>query len=350
MFCPFCGNDQAENKAAKFCSNCGKSLTGKPTKGNAVRKVKEKSAKVGVALTPFVEKNVAGFRQLINKVNFKKLGLFGGGGVALLALLAIGAYFGIEAYQITMKDDVHLADVIDAQKLDDIAKSSCSGVEQLMLTDSEKLTYESQKTKLDSVSASTNLRAILKYRDANLWTMDTIPDADENFSSQANKALDAELSSNPRIIASSYQVVLKSLIPEFKTFVLDKCGLTSTFASNASFITDYNNSQSTLNDKANSAPWYPNGYFETADGLIAWKWVQIYEDCYSCRYSHVSVIAKEGCYGGLYAETNFLHNGVVIDWTNDSLPSLGAGQKAVLLFKSYNDNADQTEAPTFNCH
>ena len=44
------------------------------------------------------------------------------------------------------------------------------------------------------------------------------------------------------------------------------------------------------------------------------------------------VVSRDGCYNGLYGEINIEKNGVVIDYTNDVIGSLGAGKTAKLSF------------------
>lgn len=337
MFCPNCGDDQSQNSNSKFCSNCGEPFDGKGPRTNPLASAKAKTKQLSEKLTPFIENRVGGFRRFLNKINLKKVGIFGGGGIALLAMLGVGAYFAIDAYQITLKDKVVLSDLLDSEKVDELVKASCSSAEQLILSSSERATYESQKTKIDLVRAKSDLRSILKYRDANYWTMDSIPDPDTELSSQATKSLDEELSTNPRIMASGYQVILKSLVPEFSKLILTKCGISAKFESNASFISSYNVSQVALNSKADSAPWYPDGYWTRMDGTneFALKWVERGHDCYSCYQWDLNVISRDGCYGGVYAELNLEQGNSVVGWTNDNLASLDAGQIGKMRFQSY---------------
>ncbi len=93
---------------------------------------------------------------------------------------------------------------------------------------------------------------------------------------------------------------------------------------------------SRVNTNALERPWYPKGYSEYDDN-IATKWDNSGGyDCYGCTYAKLMVVAHEGCSGGVYAEVNFLNSsGVAVDWSNDTLPSLGANSYAQLTFESY---------------
>lgn len=97
--------------------------------------------------------------------------------------------------------------------------------------------------------------------------------------------------------------------------------------------------------------WYPKGYNVRPDGELAFKFVRSNPDCYSCSAAAVNVVSKNGCPGGIYAEANVLDSaGTVIDWTNDSVPSLAPGQKARLNFTTYQDNADTIQIVDMTCN
>jgi len=87
--------------------------------------------------------------------------------------------------------------------------------------------------------------------------------------------------------------------------------------------------------------WAPKG-FTQVDESIAYKWTMNKgkSPCYDCSYWRMTVIVNQDCSSGVYGEMNMMDkSGAVVDWTNDSVPYLGAGQKAVLTFKSYSDPA-----------
>lgn len=98
--------------------------------------------------------------------------------------------------------------------------------------------------------------------------------------------------------------------------------------------------------------WVPGG-FNKWDGNVVWKWVDRDVDCSECVYWHIQILSRDGCPSGVYASINISKNDEVIDWTNDSIPYLGAGQKAVLEFKKYSLSGSgsnyQGELTELNC-
>ena len=83
--------------------------------------------------------------------------------------------------------------------------------------------------------------------------------------------------------------------------------------------------------------WAPAGYTQ-ADEYLAYKFTtnQGAWPCEDCNFWKVTVIANEDCSGGVYAEMNLLDSaGTIVDWTNDTVPYLAAGQKAILKFEHY---------------
>lgn len=99
--------------------------------------------------------------------------------------------------------------------------------------------------------------------------------------------------------------------------------------------------------------WYPEG-FEYYDDDLAYKFVTFEgsDPCSSeCSFWKVKVISQYGCPNGVYLEMNISDSsGTVIDWTNDSVPSLGANQSAVLNLITYDDSADSGTITDLVCH
>lgn len=100
--------------------------------------------------------------------------------------------------------------------------------------------------------------------------------------------------------------------------------------------------------------WAPSGYSQWDDSIAykfttkSGKW-----PCQDCNFWKVTVVANQGCPGGVYGELNMLDSrGTVQDWTNDSIPYLGPGEKAVLKFTHYNyDSSLKTgELTNLTCH
>ena len=95
-----------------------------------------------------------------------------------------------------------------------------------------------------------------------------------------------------------------------------------------------------LSTLASRVPWYPEDFSPLAtdvSGNLVGKFVEnAGNSCYRCGYVTLDVISQRGCPAGLYIEVNWLDSsGRVVDWTNDSLPYLGALQVGRLQFENY---------------
>jgi hypothetical protein len=108
--------------------------------------------------------------------------------------------------------------------------------------------------------------------------------------------------------------------------------------------------QIALDKIKNDTTWVPTGYYPwSEDKSIAYKWVKVNNDCYSCIYWTLEVVSKLGCSGGVYGEMNILQNGVVVDYTNDTLSYLSPGQKGRLSFETYRDGTFTGRLTELNC-
>lgn len=100
--------------------------------------------------------------------------------------------------------------------------------------------------------------------------------------------------------------------------------------------------------------WVPDGYDWHSDDF-ATKWVTNEGDwpCSDCNFWKLKIVPHYDCYSGVYAEINMLDSAeTVVDWTNDSLPSLSAGQTGLLVFENYpfDDNIDSGQLTELTCH
>ena len=109
---------------------------------------------------------------------------------------------------------------------------------------------------------------------------------------------------------------------------------------------------SRVNTNALDKPWYPKGYSEYDDN-IATKWDNSGGyDCYDCTYAKLMIVSQDGCSSSVYAEVNFLDSsGVAVDWSNDTLPSLGSMAYAELTFESYSaPSGGSVELSKIDCY
>ena len=100
---------------------------------------------------------------------------------------------------------------------------------------------------------------------------------------------------------------------------------------------------SRMSTLASQVPWYPEG-FDSYSSTIAYKWTTREGSwpCTGCSFWKMTIIAKNGCPNSVYAELNILRGGAVVDWTNDSLPSIRAGEPAILTFIDYPYNSSNS--------
>jgi hypothetical protein len=65
----------------------------------------------------------------------------------------------------------------------------------------------------------------------------------------------------------------------------------------------------------------------------------------------MSIIAREGCPSSLYAEITILDSsGTNIGYTNDTTSGLGAGQKAKMVFETFEPGAKNARLAEISCY
>lgn len=97
----------------------------------------------------------------------------------------------------------------------------------------------------------------------------------------------------------------------------------------------------------------PRGYkLWRGAGTVAWRWVEN-PTCDYGRCWQVEIVTRDGCPDGLYASLNIVDSSyAVIDYTNDSLDSLGPEQVARLTLTHLDDGEGeyQGELTEINCY
>lgn len=89
--------------------------------------------------------------------------------------------------------------------------------------------------------------------------------------------------------------------------------------------------------QAENVPWYPRGWNSWDEG-VAWRWIDGADCGYSFGYCwQIEVIARDGCADGIYAEMSILSGGTVTDYSNDTLGSLGPGERGRLDFEHFGE-------------
>lgn len=147
------------------------------------------------------------------------------------------------------------------------------------------------------------------------------------------------------------QAGLVESVDPYRDDSMQACGLDQEYSTTEGDVAAIDRQQASVVTAADNKPWYPKGYYEYGSN-VAWKWADGPSPCgYSrCWYSHIKVVTRDGCPSGLYAEVNKLNaSGTVIGWSNDSVPSLRPGQKARLVFVSY-DPSDKSSLAEISCY
>lgn len=134
---------------------------------------------------------------------------------------------------------------------------------------------------------------------------------------------------------------------------LAACGLTDSYDKTVDQAAKVDQLAGRITAQAENKPWYPKGYQEATDG-VAIKWIDSAADPCGygprCWFWTIDVVSDTGCPSGLYVAVNFTRGGTVVDWSNDTLPSLREGQKGRLQFYTYDRSTDAIELAEVNCY
>jgi hypothetical protein len=155
---------------------------------------------------------------------------------------------------------------------------------------------------------------------------------DSDSKERLDSAVDKAATSALNVVTDGQAGKITDLAP-YIADSMEACGLTTQYSTAQGKASEVNELAADLAAEAENKPWYPRGYSEySGDDSLAWKWTD--ESCgYSSGYCWtMRVTSKDGCYSGLYGEINIEKNDVVIDYTNDVIGSLGAGDTAKLSF------------------
>lgn len=218
----------------------------------------------------------------------------------------------------------------------------CGGFEGL-IADLEAVVVKREKSLSDKAD---DPYAAAKFVDRNAWIY-------EDLSVKFNGDWEA-LAVTSLNAVSDGQAGTVDDVDDYLAAALDACGLSEAYSGLQRDVQGIDAEQASVLSAAEDKPWYPKGYYEW-DSNVAWRYAndQGGDPCgYSrCTYGRVQVITLDGCPGGLYAEMNFKNSAdVVDDWSNDSVPFLGPGDKALLTFRSYTSLGDGTiQLVELNC-
>jgi hypothetical protein len=353
MFCPNCGT-KVESKIATFCVNCGQKVITQAPVPEAAQPTPASQPVVTPAPTNQLHPDVP----IIPPTKPKsKKGLFIGLGAAVLVLfIVIGAAAnsgstynsGTDSSNSgeTAEPAMTFAEFQTATGFEALTKAQCKPFASIATNTKGN---KSAKAKIKAVNkADKDEWSAYSYVNKHDWT------ADPGSALNAWQAKwDAQLSTTFDEIAvgatSDVSSSKADLMSDFESKVLTDCKLGSKKETTVTVLGDLSTKGAALVSLASAKPWYPRGYSEWEDGL-AWKWVDAYSDCYSCRYNHIKVVTRDGCSGGIYAEVNFERGGAVVDWTNDTVTYLGPGKKALLEFDTWESGSLSANLTTLTCN
>lgn len=218
------------------------------------------------------------------------------------------------------------------------ALPNCEAVLEIVDTDS----YDHDMQLAEDLDKITDAREASKLR----GTLE-LPDSDEfdtyvqNVAAISDEAFSVLLASSDRDDQAPPRQV-SDWKEDWTSRVLIECDAKDRYDEIVTIFEDSLDAIVRFNTRADSVPWFPEDYVEAAPG-IATKWVKAPKNCYSCYQWTLEMIAKSGCYGGVYAEINILDSaGRVVDWTNDTISSLRAMEVGRLTFQDYGGSGTQS--------
>jgi hypothetical protein len=192
-----------------------------------------------------------------------------------------------------------------------------------------------------------------RYLSKNSWTNN--PSKPENPYSYfvrelSDPILDSVVQALDKANASSHQNnVTEQWFVNFSTYVVDRCGLTTTLQENESVVASFANSLAGIKLKASQKPWHPKGFTEIPEYTgIAYK-----PSNRGCTFSFGScavfeMVSQTGCPSSLYVQTNLLDNGVVVDWSNDT--AVVRPLQVALFETTFSANGSNWEFAEINCY
>lgn len=104
--------------------------------------------------------------------------------------------------------------------------------------------------------------------------------------------------------------------------------------------------------EATVAPWWPADFSPFAeDRSIAWRWMESSEyDCTADSCWGMLVIPRDGCRSSLYVELSIQDgSGAAVGYTNDTAGSVSPGQRAKMVFDSYEPGAAKARLAEISC-
>jgi len=327
MHCESCGESYPNAKSV-YCASCG---TKRKVKSSAVKPKKSKQEANGADGLSIA---ISSLQTLPKPV---RLSVFVGVPVLLLVILGASQVPGLLS-PLSESEMPSYKNSFSASEIEEHSIGLCSELEDLLPSQETLTELAARVEQIDAVGTKDEGRKMLAFKAKTGWMSGS--DLRTELAEQIDALIERELIE----VAEDHQLLgingsnRATLVEVWKVEFGDQAKANCAFDSRESAalraLGSYDSSVKGAVRLANSAPWYPNGYFDAGDGL-AGKWTRDYVDCYGCSYWTMDVVSKNGCPSGVYVEMSILRDGVAVDWTNDTLASLSPGQRGKLEFRAY---------------
>jgi hypothetical protein len=356
MFCSNCGKNLSDDKP-KFCGNCG-TPTGH-TKAAKKKPAPVESAESSDSGSPAPKEPIgeeeaievseptepSALKKKFDEMPLRLKVIYGSAIAAVLAIfVGLGFVPGLYA-PLNATNMPALADHFTAQELKATAQKHCSTLNNTVPTTDTLAVYEDQIAQTKKVGEGNDGRTMRSFASTVTWLIPKSTQSD--FTNRVDAVISKALTDTVKEVEllglsdSNRGVMESKWSGAFTEIIKAECDFKKVESDTASALQTYDNVISRAASVASNAPWYPKGYYEHSTNL-AYKWVKKSYDCWSCWYWHVKVITDVNCPSGIYAEANIFTGASITDWTNDTVPYLGAGQTATLRFVTY-QNAYPTD-------
>lgn len=98
------------------------------------------------------------------------------------------------------------------------------------------------------------------------------------------------------------------------------------------------------------ANWIPAGFLRSPESSVAYRWIDgqtcLLDSCWG-----IEAIARDGCPSSLYIELSIEDTaGTAVGYTNDTVSSLKAGQRAKFTFENSEDTGQKARVTKVSCY
>jgi predicted RNA-binding Zn-ribbon protein involved in translation (DUF1610 family) len=338
--CSSCG-ERLPKQRSRFCPNCGT-----PSKPVEVRLDEKKSNTQAYQEITASLKDASSFftpNNLSTRLQRIPLGIRIGLPVTVGVLFA-GLFVGYSIpgflTPLTAAQMPSYSEAFSEEERDSNLDGLCTELNSFIPDEATLIEYQSRQETLDAIGNKNDGRKMRSLYYEEPWFQ--VSNEKETFVDSVNQAIASTLTK----VVSSFELMgidesnkstlQKVWLREFTSDTKNRCEFSNSEETALQKLSSYDSAIASGISIAESAPWYPKGYFEIDENLAGnFTTGSEYVDCYECSYWTMDIVSRYGCPGGVYVELSILRGGAAVDWTNDSLSSLDAGQKGKLQFRAY---------------